>query len=236
MEFLNRGMPATYGNYRGTGHKNYKKRMERGMLGGLCSNWSTLSELMMAWNGVIYETAYNGTIFWDPDYDYDKRDETLRSVAADLYKWKNMDALHGQRNSNYIRVRHTTTRNMPFENIHDGVFLDRNKYLLGHYIVTCDNGREAKIPLHYGESIASDTDDFSVEADGKLSEDGTVISSMNKLMGVSYQALPYSKDGKTWYEAILAVPDYARGFKINGVRFEQTAEDCEVMVETIEVL
>jgi hypothetical protein len=210
--------------------------MKRGMRGGLCSNWSTLSELIMQWNGVIFATAFNGMVFWDPDYDFDRRDETLKTVAADLYRWKNMDALYGEKAGNYLRVKHTTTRDMPYQGASDGVFLDREKYLLGHYVVTCDNGRTGKIPLHYGESIASGTDRFGLEEGQKDSADGTVETSMNKLMSVAYQALPYAKDGKTWYDAVLRVPDHCRGFKITGVRFEQTAADCEVLVGSIEVV
>jgi hexosaminidase len=236
LEFLNRNMPTTYGNYNGTGHENFKARMKRGILGGLCSNWSTLSEQIMAWNGVIFETAYNGTIFWDPDYDTDQRDETLKSVASDLYHWKNRDALYGDRTGNYIRVKHTTDRDMPFKGASDGVFLDRSEYLLGYYVVTCDNGREAKIPVHYGECISCMNNSFSRETKGGVANDGNIESSISKLKSVCYQALPFEKDGKTWYEAVLKIPDYARGFKITDVRFEKTADDCEVLVDSIEVL
>jgi len=235
-EFLNRNMPTTYGNYNATQHKNYKQRMKAGMLGGLCSNWSTLSEVIMAWNGVIFDTAFNGTVFWDPDYDYDVRDETLQSVASDLYNWKNMYALHGERTGNYIRVKHTTTLDMPYSLMHDGVFLDRNEYLIGFYIVTCDNGREAKIPVHYGESISGINESFFNETTGNLMNDGNIESSVNKLKGVCYQAMPVTKDGKTRYDAILKIPDHVRGFNITDVRFEQTVQNCEVMVESIEIL
>ena len=235
-EFLNRNMPAIYGNYVGTRHENFKRRMKDGMSGGLCSNWSTLSELIMAWNGVIFDMAYNGVIFWDPDYDFDQRDNTLQSVASDLYHYKNMDALYGEKNGNYIKVTHSTTRDMPYKLIHDGVFLDRNEYLLGHYTVTCDNGRQAKIPLHYGESISGMNESFFHEITGERTADGNVESSINKLKGVCYQALPTIKDGKTWYEAILKIPNHTRGFKITDVTFEKTANDCDVMIDSIEVL
>jgi hypothetical protein len=190
----------------------------------------------MQWNGVIFAAAFNGMIFWDKDYDFDRRDETLQTVASDLYHWRNMDALRGEKTGNYIRVQHTTTRDMPYAGASDGVFLDREKYLLGHYIVTCENGRTAKIPLHYGEAVASITDRFGRETDGRDAADGTAETSMNKLMSVSYQALPFDKDGGTWYDAVLRVPDCCRGFPVAGVRFEQTAGDCEVLVGLIEVL
>jgi len=237
LEFLNRNMPTTYGNYKGTIHKNFKKRIKQGMLGGLCSNWSTLSESIMQWNGIIFETAFNGIIFWDPDYDFDQLTETLQTTAKDQFHWKNMDALYGEHTGNYIRAVHTTTRVMPYEQIHCGIFLDLDKYLLGHYIVVCENGREAKIPLHYGEHIASITDNFDLVA-GETSADGdgTHDSSIDTLRGVSYHALINEKDGKTWYEAVMKIPDYARGFKIKEVRFEQTATDSEVMVKKIEIL
>jgi len=237
LEFLNRNMPTTYGNYKGTLHRNFKKRIQQGMLGGLCSNWSTLSESIMQWNGVIFETAFNGIIFWDPDYDYDLLHETLETTARDQYHWNNMDALYGEPAGNYIRVTHTTTREMPFEMIHCGIFLDPEKYLLGHYVITCDNGRQAKIPLHYAEHIASDTDRFEMRIGGtEEAGDGTARTAIDKLRGVSYNALIHEKDGKTWYEAVMRVPDYVRGFKITDVRFEQTAQDCEVIVEKVEVL
>jgi len=246
-EFHKRNMPTTYGNYTGTQHKNFKKRIKAGMLGGLCSNWSTLSELIMQWNGVIFETAYNAMIFWDPDYDYDNRDETLKTVASDLYKWNNKEALFNKQNyklsrdpggytGNYIRVQHTTTRDMPFENIADGVFLDRGKYHLGDYIVICENGREARIPLRFGENIASVYDSFTRETEQKDNADGNVLSSTYKLKSVSYQALPYEKDGGTWYDAILRIPDSVRGLIIKEIKFEKTAGDCEVMVGDIEII
>ncbi|MCL2528364.1 MAG: beta-N-acetylhexosaminidase [Defluviitaleaceae bacterium] len=246
-EFHKRNMPTTYGNYAGTQHTNFKERIKAGALGGLCSNWSTLSELIMQWNGVIFETAYNSMTFWDPDYDFHKRDETLETVAKDLYQWNNMDALNNKNNyeisnapggytGNYIRVKHTTTRDMPFEIIADGVFLDRNKYHLGDYVVVCENGREARIPLHFGENIASIKDSFTREADQEDGADGNVISSVYKLKSVSYQALPFTKDGGTWYDAILSVPDSVRGLVIKEVKFEKTASDCDVMVEGIEIL
>ena len=236
QDYLSRNMPMLYGNFRGMQINHFKRRVKAGALGGLCSNWSTLSETIMAWNGVIYDTAYNGMIFWDPDYDTDLRDETLLTVANDLYNWSTMDAIHGEQTGNYIRVQHTTTREMPFEGISDGHFLNLDNYLLGNYIVTCDNGREAKIPLYYGMHIASITDCFVRETDTEQVADGGIVSSVTKLKGVTYHALPYEKDGGTWYDAILKVPDYTRGFTITDVRFEKTADDCEVMIGSIEVL
>jgi hypothetical protein len=176
-----------------------------------------------------------GAIFWDPDYDYDKRYEVLVFVASDLYHWKNMDALYGEKAGNYIRARHTTTRVMPFRGVSDGVFLERGQFLLGHYVVTCENGREAKIPLYYGETIAGCRESFGAETIGGMSSDGTFQTSIDRLKGVCYQALPYIKDGKTWYDAILKVPDHCRGFPIKDVRFEQAADDCDVLIDAIEV-
>jgi hypothetical protein len=177
-------------------------------------------------------------IFWDPDYDFDLQVETMETVAGDLYRWRNLDALHGGKVGNYIRAVHTTDRDMPFEGISDGVFLDLNKYLLGNYVVVCGNGREARIPLHYGECIAGMNDRFGAQkkADGGAEADGGYEMGIEKLKGVSYRALPVERDGKTWYEAILRMPDFVRGLEIKEVRFEKTATDCEVWVESIEVV
>jgi len=236
LDFLSRNMPVTLGNYSASLHGSYKKTIERGILGGLCSNWSTLSEEIMCHNSVLFDTAFNGMVFWDPDYDHDKRFDTMETVARDLYQWKNQNALYGEQTSNYIRVLHTTTRDMSYKPAVDGVFLDKNEYLLGYYIVTCENGREAKIPLHYGESIANIDDRFTKPSGEQESNDGSVKSSVNTLKAVSYTALPVEMDGEVWYQAIFKIPTHARGFKITNVRFEQTATDCDVKVKNIEVL
>jgi len=236
LDFLSRNMPVTLGNFHATYLKNYKKRIKRGLLGGLCSNWSTLSEEIMCHNSVIFDTAYNGMVFWDPDYDHDNLIETMKTVANDLYHWKNQAALYGEQTSNYIKVLHTTTRDMPFKMAADGVFLSKDESLLGYYVVTCHNGREAKIPLYYGESIANNDDRFDKPSGEHETADGSVKSSVNTLKAVSYTALPVEMDGEVWYQAIYKIPNYARGFKITDVSFEQTVTDCEVKVKNIEVL
>lgn len=239
MEYLSRNMPTTYGNYAGTVHTNFKKRMAQGVLGGLCSNWSTLSEEIMCHNSVIFETAYNGSIFWDPDYDSDKNIESMESIARDLYHWKNQDALYGQRAQNFIRVLHTTTRDMPYKMAADGVFLEKGDALLGHYVVTVDTTdglRQDKLPVYYGQSIANIKDRFDNPSGAHETADGSVKSSVNTLKAVSYTALPVYKNGETWYEAIYKLPTYIRGFTVTDVKFEQVATDCEVKVDKIEVL
>ena len=54
IEYLQRNMKVTYGNFRGEEFSNWKERISKGVSGGIISNWSTVKEENLQRNGILF--------------------------------------------------------------------------------------------------------------------------------------------------------------------------------------
>ncbi|HEY8400197.1 MAG TPA: family 20 glycosylhydrolase [Cytophagaceae bacterium] len=148
--FHERGLRVTYGNYRGSKFTNWHYRIGRGVVGGIISNWSSLREENLQRNGVLFEIVFSAQMFWNRSYDESRKDELVRETFEELFRYK-QSMLSKRKGFNelkeemcrYIKVLHTTDKRIEYKQFVDGVFIEKDVYKLGDYVILYEDGTEA---------------------------------------------------------------------------------------------
>ena len=150
-EYLKRGLPTTYGNFNPSGFKNWRKRMDKGIKGGIISNWSSIKEENVQRNGMLYQIAFGNQLFWEDDYSEDMAINFQQVAFQELYDFKYRN-LKGE---GIIKITHSTSFHLDYQQFYDGVFIVHEEYDLGYYKVSYDDGTYAALPIEYGRNIGS---------------------------------------------------------------------------------
>ena len=214
------GMPVTYGNFHASSFTNWQKRVNAGIvLGGLTSNWSTLKQINLQRNGMLFEVAYSMRMFWDPDFDDPMREQASMDVLDDLYAYANHDAMHSDGQGRYFKAVHQSEKFIEYQGFADGIFIEDDVYLLGHYVVSYEDGVDAKVPVYYGESISNKA--------------LTLADNASAVHEVASRTLPVFGSDGVWYETYYANP--RMGITMKGVRYEASG-DAKVNVQSVEIV
>lgn len=207
-EYLKRGLEVTYGNFSGPGFPDWKKRIARGVKGGIMSNWSTLKEENLQRNQFFFNMVYSARMFWDLSYE-DSHYEAIRDAAfQELYRYKHQDILKLQDSNSiltsiqYIKVLHTTDRRIEYKAFVDGSFIEKDVYQIGEYVLVYEDDTEIRLPIIYGENI-SNKDVYWTRA---LSKNQDSYNFDRLLSEVTLTTLPTRIDDTTYYECIFANP------------------------------
>jgi hexosaminidase len=226
MEYLSRGMEVTYSNFAGSAFKGWKKRISRGVRGGIISNWSTLKEENLQRNGMLFELVYSAYMFWNNDYD-ESMFHTVRDIALkELYHYKYRDILDdccgdNPNGLNYIQVLHTTDRRIEYQQFYDGIFIEADVYKIGDYVLLFEDGSEARLPIIYGMNISNQ--DVSWEGRDEL------------MIEAAYTTYPVKVNDKTYYQCIYTNPYPDK--KIKGILVEKgQGQDCSIIARQISFL
>ena len=219
MDYINRGLEVTYGNFAGSEFKGWKERIARGARGGTISNWSTLKEENLQRNGMLFELVYSAYMFWNTNYDISKFKEVRDIALKELYNYKYRNILCEDTYSDacndmvsgvkHIKVLHTTDRRIEYQLFYDGVFIEAAVYKLGDYVLMYEDGTEARLPIMYGTNISSK--DVSWEGRDQL------------MIEVSYTAYPVKIKDMTYYECIYTNPCPDK--KIKGIFIDKGHQD-----------
>lgn len=155
-----REFPVVFGNFKGQfSFRNFKRRIGDNTSGAICSNWGAATDIYFKRNNVLAAVAYNEIYYWDSEYDDnsgveypDRIDRVFKALFTYRHK-KDMKEL--------IEITHSTDMSVPYREFVDGVFPEgeefRNKYLVGQYLISYDDGTEHTADIFYGEHIASDS-------------------------------------------------------------------------------
>jgi len=227
-DFHARGFEVTYGNFAGSQFRNWKKRISRGVKGGIISNWSTLKEENLQRNGMLFEVMYAARMFWDNDYDDHMHDQVRDEALKELYRYKHKAALERAMSSNvaedgceYIKVLHTTDRRIEYKLFYDGVFIEHDKYALGEYVVEYEDGSSAELPIVYGGNISNK--DVSWEKRDNL------------IIEVASSTLPLRVGDVTYYETIYRNPHPEK--KIRGISVKKSKDEgYNIFVKAVELI
>ena len=197
--------PVVFGNFRGYGMNNYRKRCGNNCTGGMCSNWGATSPVYLQRNCIYIAMAYNDRLYWDGTYD--DTDDAQFAECVDMCFKLLFDYNYGaciNRQQKYIEVAHTTNRQAWYHDFVDGIFADgeeyRSNYYLGYYSISYTDGTSYNKEIFLGEDIGCDTAEWygkSVDING---DDGTPgirsTRRVGKLGETAYSTLPCGKDGR----------------------------------------
>ena len=207
-EYHKRGFPMMYGNFAPRQFKHWRRRMERGIRGGIMSNWSSVKHENLQRNGMLFDLAYASHMFWDDDFGADKAEAIEQASFEMLYAYANRHVKTG------IRITHSTDYYKEYAVFCDGVFILAEEYDLGSYTVTFEDGRTVSLPIEYGMNISSATDLRNADNDTYF-ETAFVINDKRKLHEVAYTTLPKAvKTGCGYtmqYETTFALPEGCGG-------------------------
>ncbi len=195
QDLLRHNFNVAYGNFVGYAFPNWKERIKRGMGGAIISNWSRLKEENLQRNGFLFNMVYSSIMFWQPEYD-DSQFEAVRDYAlTELYKYKNTNKL---KRNNCLKISHSTDLFMQYQIFEDGVFIEKEKYFIGQYLICYNNGAVEKIPIIYGSNISNK----DVKWDRHMSDRRERYSVDDLLIEVSMNTLPIKLSNGTFYEFV----------------------------------
>ncbi len=188
LALLENGLETIYGNLEVSAFTGWRRRIGRGIHGGVSSNWGSIEAEYMQRNQQIYQLMYNAYVFFSPDYDDDRREELRLRTMEEAYRLRNRSLPHA------LRVVHRTDAVMPYVWFYDGCFIDDATYLLGHYVLEYADGTSFRLPVKYGTNISRSQ--FEEKELGKS-------DAYRELCG---GALPTEEADGYWYETTYADP------------------------------
>lgn len=207
--------PVVFGNFRGYGMNNFKKRCGSNCTGGMCSDWGATSPVYLQRNCIYIGMAYNDRLYWDESYD-DTDDEQFKSCLEQCFKllFDYNYGVEANRADKYIEITHTTDRFTWYHEFVDGIFTDgeeyRKGYYLGYYNVSYTDGTSFNKEIFLGENIGYDSAEwYGKLVDVKADEGTPGIRNARlepKLGETAYSTLPVLIDGKIYYKYLFENP------------------------------
>lgn len=195
-ELQDMGYPMLFGNFRGTGLRDYRARIG-GVQGGFISNWGAFEEEYMQRNGQNFNLLATARTFWSRDYDTPQSAAVQQEVKEALYA-----RYRKSLGENVVELLHTTDHFRPYKAFYDGYYIVPEDWCIGRHIVTYTDGTEAELPVIYGYNIRS--------SDGGSSGDGETIASAESrttdFVEVIGASNPVLLDGKLWYRTAYRNP------------------------------
>ena len=142
-----RGFDMAFGNLYVIQLKKWKDRISRGALGGWIGNWGGSEDEYMQRNCQYFDLLAGAYAFHCRDYDDDKKPWLIDHIMEEAYRW------HSQKITNPLRIIHTTNLRVAYDYFYDGVFIEDEKFLMGHYVLTYSDGTTAELPVKFGTHI-----------------------------------------------------------------------------------
>lgn len=159
------GYKMLFGNFNALSCDFFSERVGWGSMGGFVSNWGSFEDEYMQRNCQYFNLISTAYALFCDDYDDDMKNVITERTFEENYR-RNYQSL-----KNPITVTHTTNMLIPYYEYWCGNLIDDEKYLMGHYVVTYEDGTTAKLPVKYGKNITNmylvnrkDSDDIDPDA------------------------------------------------------------------------
>ncbi len=152
------GYPLVYGNCSIMGLEYWNERSPKS-LGAITSNWGSFAPEYMQRNFQTFNLIYNSRALAGHDYDGDKAkrakftDEAIAEAFKHTHKSKD----------DFLDILHRTDADIPYIWFYDGIFIEDEKYLLGEYELTFDDGTIARLPVKFGTHISNCSKDVATK-------------------------------------------------------------------------
>ncbi|AUS96058.1 beta-N-acetylhexosaminidase [Clostridium thermosuccinogenes] len=236
-QFLERGMEITYGNFEGYEFPGWSEHIQKGIKGAIISNWSTLNEIILQRNGILFGIAYAYFMFWNDKYNDSMFQEVRDRVLSELFNYKygnilDLDMTEDRKEQvEFIEFLHATDYNVAYKSFVDGVFTESDIYTIGQYVIRYDDGTKAVVPIVYGENISS----RDVSWDRKRSEFEPVYKIDRHLAEVSMTTLPVKMGEDTYYRFICRNPYPKKRIDTISIECDESKK-CNIYLKSIKYL
>lgn len=205
--YHDRGYDVAFGNLYVIQLKKWKERITQGVKGGWISNWGGSEDVYMQRNCQYFDLLAGAYAFNCHDYDDDKKPWLIQHVMEEAYRW------HSKKIGDPIRILHTTNLRVSYDYFYDGAFIEDEKFFMGHYLLTYEDGATAKLPVSFGTHIG-----HCRRPDEQ---------SQLELFQLSAGTLPKRMGENIIYECAYENP--CPGKKVQSIRYEPVMEQCKVV-------
>ncbi|MBQ8894709.1 MAG: family 20 glycosylhydrolase [Clostridia bacterium] len=217
------GYETVFGNMSVDMVELWRDRRHYGVKGGSCSNWGSNHPEYMQRNGQYKNLIFGAFALWSEAYSNARRQEVMDRTFREAFH------LHygNIAEKPYITVTHTTSHRIPYRVFYDGIFIENEKYHMGHYKVTYTDGTEAFLEVKYGTNISHDALSTVIGADDPDFDPETSLD--NSALGeIAYSTIPKRKDGRTWFTTA-----YPNPYPEKEIRSFEYLADTEAKVDVL---
>jgi len=216
------GYKIVFGNFNALSCDSFSERIKWGSMGAFVSNWGSFEDEYMQRNCQYFNLISTAYALFCDDYDDDMQKKITELTFEENYR-RNYSAL-----KNPITVTHTTDMLMPYKEYWCGNLIDDEKYLIGNYVVTYEDGTSAKLPVKYGKNI---TNMYLVNRkdSGDIDPDACAGKAYFEISG---STLPKHVNGKLYCECKYENPYPDK--KIKSFEFIHEESKKEFTVEVLE--
>lgn len=194
-DFIGRGFWTAFANLEPLRIKHLAKRLKKGIRGICVSNWSKVDELHVQRNGIYLNLALAALAVWSGQFEEERLEENILIATGDLYRYRTGGAAHK------AEIVHTFLKNVPFELYLDGYEVDREKNIIGDYVLEFEDGSCERTPIEYGKTVGYKR----VERKRRESKWCDSYEPDNRLFEPAYSCDYEFDGGKTYYRfAILS--------------------------------
>lgn len=188
-DFVKRGFWTALTNMEPLRVKHLGERLKKGINGVGVSNWSKVDGLHIQRNGIYLSLALTALTVWSGYFEEDCIDTAVRIAASDLYRWRTQHAVHK------AEILHAFLKDVPYEMFLDGREVDRDKNIIGSYVLEFEDGSCEKVPMEYGKTVGY----VMVERKRKESDWCASYAPDNRLLEPAYSCDYEFYGDKTYY-------------------------------------
>ncbi|HCG34777.1 MAG TPA: hypothetical protein DER23_00390 [Clostridiales bacterium] len=161
------GYPMVYGNLNIFSMTNWRKRKNWGAKGGFVSNWGSFHPEYMQRNTQSMRLIFSAKVMWSDEFDHTMLDEYYRENAVETFYHFNpfmKDVTPGDNTqARVVAVTHATELDIPFKPFYDGIFIEDSVYVMGHYVLSYEDGTSALLSVKFGTNITNINTKFSCQ-------------------------------------------------------------------------
>ena len=196
---IENGFTNYFGNYLGTGMRDFESRIKRGVNGVMVSNWGGTSFEGMQRANALFAVGFNAYQSWCQYYDGDKREEAIMYVANEVYRYVNYDVLIGK----HLEITHSTDAVIEHEFFIDGIKIEREKYRMGDYEIAYADGTLEKVPVYWGYNIGNNSISWGYEEEGYTLYVGKGQYCADYVFETIGTSKPTQDGKKTWHKMVV---------------------------------
>ena len=194
------GLEAIFGNLDPLDVEDWRLRIEKGIHGGVVSNWGSYFREEMQRNGQYRQVIFSAYAMWHSFYDTPMKAKVMKFSYEEAYRY-HFSPLPSQKR---ITVDHTTDAFFLYKWFVDGEFVT-DIYKLGDYVVTYEDGTTIDLEVKYGKNISNHALPILFLKSGKGKETYT-FEEAGSASELCYSAVPYDNGEKVYYQTTFENP------------------------------
>jgi len=192
------GFYHVYGNFGAHAYPDFGQRIKKGVRGLSFSNWGATDFDALQRTGSLFGISSNAHAVWNPEYDNATAEENTMRAASEIYRYMNRRTLRQK----HLKIVHTSDSVIKHDPFYCGVYLYKEDYRIGEYIIRFANGEEKTVPVYWGHNIGQRRVAWDKEKEYPGVEKGTFTEYKYEPIG---ETKPILINGETYYETVIPI-------------------------------